>query len=58
MRVIGLDVYRSFAVAAVLEGNVLSSGGRVELTRDAVVAFGRKLRANDEIVIGEQGTRR
>ena len=31
MRVIGLDVPRSFAVVAVLQGNVLSSGGRVEL---------------------------
>jgi uncharacterized membrane protein YeiB len=31
MRVVGLDVHRGFAVTAILEGNVLSSGGRVEL---------------------------
>jgi len=55
MRVIGLDVHRSFAVAALLEHNVLSSGGRVELTRDAVVTFGRKLRPNDEVVIEATG---
>jgi hypothetical protein len=51
IRVIGLNVHRTFAVVAILEDNVLSSGGRVELTRDAVVAFGRKLRSNDEVVI-------
>jgi hypothetical protein len=26
-------------------------GGRVELTRDAVIAFGRQLRRDDEVVI-------
>jgi transposase len=55
MRVVGLDVHRGFAVVAVLQGNVLSSGGRVELTRDAVIAFGRKLRSNDEVVIEATG---
>jgi hypothetical protein len=39
MRVIGLDVHRSFAVTALLEDEQLRSGGRVELTRDAVVVF-------------------
>jgi hypothetical protein len=42
-------------VVSVLQGNVLSSGGRVELTRDAVIAFGRKLRSNDEVVIEATG---
>jgi transposase len=55
MRVIGLDVHRSFAVVAILEDSVLSSGGRVELARDAVVAFGRKLRPKDEVVIEATG---
>jgi hypothetical protein len=57
MRVIGLDVHRSFAVAAILEDIVLSSSGRVELVRDAVVTFGRKLRVNDEVVIEVTGNR-
>ena len=51
MRVIGLDVHRSMAVVAILENGHLSSGGRVDLTRDAVIAFGRKLRSDDEVVI-------
>jgi transposase len=55
MRVIGLDVHRTFAVVAILEDNVLSNGGGVELTRGAVVAFGRKLRSNDEVVIEATG---
>jgi transposase len=55
MRVIGLDVHRSFAVVAILEDTLLSNGGRVELTRNAVVAFGRKLRPDDEVVIEATG---
>ena len=51
MRVIGLDVHRSMAVVAILENGHLSSGGRVDLTRDAVIAFGRRLRSDDEVVI-------
>ena len=51
MRVIGLDEHRSMAVIAILENGHLNSGGRVDLTRDAVIAFGRKLRFDDEVVI-------
>ena len=51
MRVIGMDVHRSMAVIAVVEGNRLSRGGRIDLTRDAVIKFGRKLRSDDEVVI-------
>jgi hypothetical protein len=39
------------AVVAILENGHLKSGGRVDLTRDAVIAFGRKLRSDDEVVI-------
>jgi transposase len=39
------------AVVAVLEKERLTSGGRIDLTRDAVIAFGRKLRSDDEVVI-------
>jgi hypothetical protein len=39
------------AVVAILDGTSLSSGGRIDLTRDAVIAFGRKLRMDDEVVI-------
>jgi transposase len=55
MRVIGLDVHRSFAVVALLEGGEIRSGGRVDLTRDAVISFGRQLRADDEVVLEATG---
>jgi transposase len=51
MRIIGLDVHRSFAVVAILEDGQLRSGGRVDLTRDTVLAFGQTLRPDDEVVI-------
>lgn len=51
MRVIGLDVHRTFAAVAVLDNTQLSHPGRVELTQEAVLAFGRKLRQDDKVVI-------
>jgi transposase len=51
VRVIGLDVHRSFAIAVFLDGDGMHNGGRVELTRDAVITFGRQLRPDDEVVI-------
>lgn len=51
MRVIGLDVRRSFAVAMFLDSEGLRNAGRVELTRDAVIAFRRQLRPDDDVVI-------
>ena len=51
MRIIGLDVHRGFAVAVFLDGGKMLHGGRVELTRDAVIAFGQQLRRDDEVVI-------
>lgn len=55
MRVIGLDVHRSFAVVALLEDGQLRNGGRVELTRDAIVAFGGRLQPDDEVVVEATG---
>ena len=52
MRVIGLDVHRTFAAVAVLDNTQPSHPGRVDLTREAVLAFGGKLRPDDEVVIG------
>jgi transposase len=51
MRVIGLDVHRTMAVVALLEEGRFSSGERIDLTRDAVTAFGRRLRSDDEVVL-------
>jgi transposase len=55
MRVIGLDVHRSFAVVAFLENGAIRSGGRIDLAREAVIAFGQQLRADDEVVLEATG---
>jgi transposase len=55
MRVIGLDIHRSFAVSAVLENGQLRTGERVVLERDAVVAFAKTLRPDDEVVVEATG---
>ncbi len=42
MRVIGLDVHRSVAQIAMLEGTDIVEERRLDLEHDAVVAFGRR----------------
>jgi transposase len=41
MRVIGLDVHRSFAQVAELDDGVPRQRGRVDLVRNKVLAFAR-----------------
>lgn len=55
MRVIGLDVHRSFAQVAELENGVVRQCGRVDLVRDKVLAFARTLKADDEVVLEATG---
>jgi transposase len=56
MRVIGLDVHRSFAVAAAVEDATVRQLGRIELTREKVLAFARQhLRSEDEVVLEATG---
>lgn len=55
MRIIGLDVHRSFAEVAILENGKLRSGGRIVLQHEPVVAFARTLRADDEVVLEATG---
>ena len=55
MSVIGLDTRGSFAVVASLEDGRPSAGDHVELKRDVVVLFGRRLRPHDEVVIEDTG---
>ena len=55
MRVIGLDVHRSFAQVAMLEDGVLRQCGRLDLVRDKVVTFARTLRPDDEVVLEATG---
>lgn len=56
MRVIGLDVHRSFAVAAAVEDATVRQLGRIELTRERVLTFARQhLRSDDEVVLEATG---
>jgi transposase len=56
MRVIGLDVHRSFAVAAAVEDTAVRQLGRVELTRERILVFARReLRPDDEVVLEATG---
>ena len=51
MRVIALDVHRSFAEVAIHEEGLVRSAGRITLEREAVVAFAHSLRRDDHVVL-------
>lgn len=55
MRSIGMDVHRSFAQVAIHEDGLTAKSFRVELEHDAVVAFGKSLRPDDEVVLEATG---
>ncbi len=50
MRSIGMDVHRSFAQVAIHEDGITAKSFRLELEHDTVVAFGKDLRPDDEVV--------
>lgn len=55
MRVIGMDIHRSFAQVAIWEDGRIEKELRVDLVRDRFVDFARSLRAEDEVVIEATG---
>lgn len=55
MKIIGMDIHRSFAQVAVLEGGQVTKELRVELTHVPLVAFAKTLSLNDEVVIEVTG---
>ena len=55
MRVIGLDVHRSFAEVAILENGTIKHAGRLKLEHQRVVAFGKALKRSDEVVLEATG---
>ena len=55
MRVIGMDIHRSFARVAILDQGEVTTEKRVELVHDKVLAFGKTLRPDDEVVIEATG---
>ena len=55
MRSIGMDVHRSFAQVAILEDGLTAKSFRVDLEHDAVLAFGKSLQPDDEVVLEATG---
>lgn len=55
MRVIGMDVHRSFAQVAILENGKIIAERGLELPHEQVVAFGRTLEPEDEVVLEATG---
>ncbi len=55
MRVIGLDVHRTFAEVVFLEHGSCRSAGRIGLTVDELSRFGQRLSTDDEVVLEATG---
>jgi transposase len=55
MRVIGLDVSRTFGEIAYLENGLLRPAGRVVLQHAELERFAQSLRASDEVVLEATG---
>lgn len=55
MRVIGMDIHRTFAEAVMIDGDKLIRLGRVTMSRDHLSAFAGRLTQEDHIVIEATG---
>ena len=55
MRIIALDVHRSFAQMAILEKGVIRDAGKVDLERSRLLHFAKSLKPDDEVVLEATG---
>ena len=55
MRVIGLDIHRTFAEAVMVDGDKLIRLGRVNMSRDHLAGFAAKLTREDHIIVEATG---
>jgi len=55
MKIIGMDIHRSFAQVAILDDGTITKQLRVELTHEPLVAFAKTLSLEDEVVIEVTG---
>ena len=55
MRVVGMDIHRSFAQVAILEHGHVAKETRIDLVHDRIVRFAKTLDADDEVVIETTG---
>ena len=55
MRIIGLDIHRTFAEGVVLEEGLLRRIGKIGMTREHLAAFAGTLNSTDHIVVEATG---
>lgn len=55
MKIVGMDIHRSFAQVAILEDGTVTKQLRVELVHEPLVAFAKTLSLDDEVVIEVTG---
>jgi transposase len=55
MRIMALDVHRSFAQMAILENGTMRDAGKVDLERSRLLQFAKSLKPDDEIVLEATG---
>jgi transposase len=55
MRVVGLDIHRSFAEAAMIDAGRVQQLGRIDLVRERVIAFAKRLGKNTDVVVEATG---
>ena len=55
MRIIGMDIHRTFAEVVALEGTTSKAIGRVGLTRAQLSAFACTLQATDHVIVEATG---
>jgi transposase len=55
MRFVGLDIHRSFAEAAMIDEGRVQQLGRIDLVRERVIAFAKRLGKNAEVVVEATG---
>lgn len=55
MRVVGLDVHRNFAQAAMVENGLVKNHGRFAMNRDAILKFAETLTKDDDVVLEATG---
>lgn len=55
MRIVGMDIHRSFAQVAILEDGAVTRQLRVALVHEPLVAFAKTLNLDDEVVIEVTG---
>ena len=51
MKIVALDVHRTFAQVAILENGKIRDAGRIELEREHILKFAERLNVEDEVVL-------